>query len=53
MAAVMVKNSPQGSVVIAHGFGWVTASALMTHREALKLAAQITGERAKARRIGA
>ena len=46
MAAVMVKRSPQGSVVIAHGFGWVTASELMTHREALKLAAQITFDRA-------
>jgi hypothetical protein len=45
--AVTLKKSPEGTVVIVRGFGWVTASGLLPHAEALRLAAAIEVPRAK------
>lgn len=47
MAAVTIKKSPQGAVVIYRGFGFVTASNLMKMDEAVKLAAQLEFARAR------
>jgi len=43
--AVVVKRSPQGAVVIVRGFGFVTASALMTNEAAERLARECEADR--------
>lgn len=46
---VTVKRSPQGSVVVVRGWGFVTASALMTAASAEALARKLAGKAGKVR----